>query len=719
MYFKPIVALWLAGCLVASVALASDPVAPVITNINGSGATRNLRFPLYPGAQAYTILGGTNLAQPLVANTNFILSPYIFSASTNGTNYGYEWRITNAVAPAGFYRVMVTPMSSNALLTANSLNRLAYGPTPDELERVAAIGPQAFIDEQLAPWNLTEDVTNTHTNLTFIESKFCPQISFVTASSANLADLRAWHVLRAIGARRQLLEILLQFCENHFVTQYTKSEGYVDNFYPDNTISTPVAVQFEYLENDHWRNALLNPACTFYDLLKISAESPAMIIYLDTVTSRGDSTRVANENYARELLELFTFGVDNGYDQNDITTMSRAWTGWTIKFVDLTNAYNPFAAQTTTIIPGSTNSSTAISNLYGAWAFNYDSTHHNTSNKIIFPNKTVPARFGSPWAGANYQLTLANSSGTNSIQDGYQVLAHVANQPFTEEYISIKLCRLLVHDDFPNPSNDTNNPAYALYNYAAGNLSPEAQLVHDCMLTWETNSPKGQIWKVLKTITDSDLFRSHGGAGQKVKTPLEFAVSTIRALRSGTNGSYTASSDGYSIGGLSASSVSILSRAGNMLLFDRDAPDGYAESAAAWISAGTLAERVRFAQSFCIASGQSGHTGSYTSTGNDAYNSVSSPVDLLKAKLPAASWTNAPAVADYFLGILFPGEGAGNLQLYRNAAVNFLNDGSADTTPNTTPFSGLTVSTTATAAYDQRVRGMVGLLMSTQRFQEQ
>jgi uncharacterized protein (DUF1800 family) len=444
-----------------------------------------------------------------------------------------------------------------------------------------------------------------------------------------------------------------------------------------------------------------------------------MIIYLDTVTSRGDSTRVANENYARELLELFTFGVDNGYDQSDITTLSRAWTGWTIKFVDLTNVYNPFAAQTTTIIPGSTNSSTAISNLYGAWSFSYDSTHHTTSNKIIFPGKIVPARFGSPWAGANYQLTLTNGSGTNSIQDGYQVLAHVANQPFTEEYICIKLCRLLVHDDFPNPSNDTNNPAYALYNYAAGNLSPEAQLVHDCMLTWENSSPKGQLWKVLKTITDSDLFRSHGGAGQKIKTPLEFSVSTIRALRSGSNGNYTASSDGYSIGGLTASSISILSRAGNMLLFDRDAPDGYAESAAAWVSAGTLAERVRFAQSFCIASGQSGHTGSYTSTGNDAYNSVSSPVALLQSKLPATSWTNALAVADYFVGILFPGEGAGNLQLYRTAAVNFLNDGSADTTANATPFSSLVVSATATAAYDQRVRGMVGLLMGLQRFQEQ
>ena len=132
-----------------------------------------------------------------------------------------------------------------------------------------------------------------------------------------------------------------------------------------------------------------------------------------------------------------------------------------------------------------------------------------------------------------------------------------------------------------------------------------------------------------------------------------------------------------------------------------------------------MAEGVRFAQSFCIASGQSGHTGSYTSTGNDAYNSISSPVALLQSKLPAASWTSAPAVADYFVGILFPGEGAGNLQLYRTAAVNFLNDGSADTTANATPFSSLAVSATATAAYDQRVRGMVGLLMGLQRFQEQ
>ena len=337
--------------------MASEPAVPVITNINGGGAQKNLRFAPYPAAQAYTILSASNLAQAFAANPNFVFSPYVISTNVSGTNYGYEWRATNATAPFNFYRVQVTPLSSNALLTANVLNRLAYGPTPDELERVGNITPQSFIAEQLAPWSITEDVASAHPNIGIIEAKFCAVTNLVTATNANMADLRAWHILRAVNARRQLLEILLQFWENHFVTQYTKSEGYVDNFYPDSTISTPVAVQFEYRENDRWRNALLNPACTFYDLLKISAESPAMIIYLDTVTSRGDGTRVANENYARELLELFTFGVDNGYDQNDITVMSRAWSGWTIKFVDFTNVSNPFAAQTTTIIPGSTNAS--------------------------------------------------------------------------------------------------------------------------------------------------------------------------------------------------------------------------------------------------------------------------------------------------------------------------------------------------------------------------
>src|ERR1041384_5782929 len=152
---------------------AADPLPPAITNINVAPGQKNLRFdPLYPGAQAYTILSATDLGFRLAPNANFFIGPYVISTTTNGTNFGYEWRSTNENASSGFYGVQVTPMTSNALLSATVLNRLTYGPTPDELARISTIGPDAYIAEQLAPWNLTEDVDNTHPNLPAIASKF-------------------------------------------------------------------------------------------------------------------------------------------------------------------------------------------------------------------------------------------------------------------------------------------------------------------------------------------------------------------------------------------------------------------------------------------------------------------------------------------------------------------------------------------------------------------
>src|SRR5262249_1385732 len=139
----------------------------------------------------------------------------------------------------------------------------------------------------------------------------------------------------------QLLEILDQFLENHFVTQYDKSNDYFDRYYNDGTVTARLAAQLEFKQNQRWRQALLVPACTFYNLLRISAERLAMIIYLDTVDSRGDGRNIANENYARELFELFTLGVDNGYDQTDIVEASKCWTGWSVRLVDPVNEFNP------------------------------------------------------------------------------------------------------------------------------------------------------------------------------------------------------------------------------------------------------------------------------------------------------------------------------------------------------------------------------------------
>ncbi len=237
-----------------------------------------------------------------------------------------------------------------------------------------------------------------------------------------------------------------------------------------------------------------------HDLLKFSAEVPAMDVYLDTVSPRG-CNRVANENFARDLLELLrvaSITVRSIRHHGDVPRLD----GWTLEKVAFTNVTNPFALATTNIIPGSSNVSTTVkSNLYGAWTLNFRSNWHNTSTKTLFPGKTVPARFGPPYAGSSYQLVLSNGGGTNGMRDGYQVLAHLANQPFTQEFISSKLCRLLVHDDFPSPNSDPDTAEYHFYDYASENLAPEAALVHACMEAWETNSPKGQIWKVVKRLS--------------------------------------------------------------------------------------------------------------------------------------------------------------------------------------------------------------------------
>ncbi|MEO6036003.1 MAG: DUF1800 family protein, partial [Verrucomicrobiota bacterium] len=518
-------------------------------------------------------------------------------------------------------------------------------------------------------------------------------------------------------AKRQLLEVLLQFFENHFVTQYSKSRDYFDQFYDNANAESRIAAQFEYLENNKWRAALLNPSGTFYDLLKISAESPAMIIYLDTVTSKGNGSNIANENYARELLELFTFGVDNGYLQTDITILSRCWTGWTLQIVAPSSAANPYALRTTNLLAssiavGATNFN-VISNLAGVWAFNFNTNNHNTNSKTLFANAVVPARFGPPYTtkfyGTNgvagrYTLGIPSRKGTNGIQDGYDVIQFFANLPFTQEYLSVKLCQIFVHDDFQTG-----------YDFTTNNLSEEGQLVKACMSSWENSN--GQIRPVLATIFQSELFRSHGGSLQKVKTPLEYMVSAVRVLRSSTNGTYnsgtfTADTDGYNL-------IGPISRAGSMGLFDRAEPNGYAEAGPPWISAGTLNERIRFVQAFMMITNQPSYS---ASTKQDAgYNTTNSPVRLIVSKLPLASRTNAAAVADYFLGIIYPGEGAGNLDLYRTAAINFLNDGSADAAPSAFQFGSASVpfNTAPNSAYDIRVRGMVGLLLSFQRFHEQ
>lgn len=146
--------------------------------------------------------------------------------------------------------------------------------------------------------------------------------------------------VRGVYARRQLQNVLAEFWENHFTTDYDKVATYLSE------LDSPIggtgigesqarfeAANIEWAEYEFFRaNALGN----FGDLLLYSATSPSMLIYLDNVSNLAQQP---NENYAREILELFAMGVDNGYDQTDIVELAKCFTGWTITKV------SPFQAQ--------------------------------------------------------------------------------------------------------------------------------------------------------------------------------------------------------------------------------------------------------------------------------------------------------------------------------------------------------------------------------------
>ena len=848
-----VLAVLLASLSQTQLAIAADanPAPPRITTSLTPNGQPRLAFP-YPAAQEYNVFSATDPAGPF-------LSPAL------GKLVGPTFTVTNP-GPAGYYRVAVTPISSNALFTANVLNRLTYGPTPGDIEHIAAVGPEQFIEEQLAADAIVENldiappiinvpptpppltnwirvsangiasntnlflylsaagrvyiddvrlvsgnvadvgpnllvngdfedptitngwkvasvysasiVTNSPTSdghaasgnncllligsgagtgdgsslqqpyaltnpansrytLSFsylpvqnvgsnvltvrlsgsttirsiplpssgpvppapptpispIYSKLtngAPPINIASTPTAanSINDLRAYHILRAVQSKRQLYEILVQFFENHFTTEYTKTADWFDNNFgssvTNGVVRDNLAIDLEWREHDKFRQALLNPNCTFLDLLKISIESPAMIIYLDTILS---TRTAANENYAREILELHTFGADNGYVQQDIVELAKIWTGWRVAKKDPLVADNPHA-----LAVGN------ITNDFGRWVLHFSTNSHNfTSAKRLFTNAVIDARFGAQFGGGQpYAFTVATNAfpGTNGMREGYLAAEHLANLPFTAEFLSVKLCRTFVHENFE----------FGAYDYTAPNLSPEAQLVKDCITTWETpagDGRKGNIRSVLRTIFGSALFRGHAASQQKIKTPLEFAVSAIRALRvqdTDTNSyvSATSDTDGYGI-------VTALSRMGGMNLFNKPEPDGYSEFGRIWLSTANLDERWRFAQHLLMAS----NYGLKTTDGSR--NNTSDPVKLIRLKLPSTAWNDPGAVVDYFAQILYPGEGAANLGLDREAAIEFLN--TADDGRTSSPFN--------LSSHDGRVRGVVALLMCFPRFQEQ
>jgi uncharacterized protein (DUF1800 family)/5-hydroxyisourate hydrolase-like protein (transthyretin family) len=175
------------------------------------------------------------------------------------------------------------------------LSRTTFGITAALLQEISQNGTSAFLEQQLSPTTLDDSTFET---------------SIATANPATIAEFQTETVQRMIGSRRQLQEVMTWFWENHFNTDFRKTGN---------------KLLYELAENDAFRaNALGN----FRNLLDVSAKSPAMLYYLDSVKNVKAN---ANENYAREVLELHTVGVDGGYTQKEVETLAEVFTGWQVQ----------------------------------------------------------------------------------------------------------------------------------------------------------------------------------------------------------------------------------------------------------------------------------------------------------------------------------------------------------------------------------------------------
>ena len=307
-------------------------------------------------------------------------------------------------------------------------------------------------------------------------------------------ELQMSRILRAVYSERQLQEVMVDFWTNHF------------NVYANKGADRWLLISYD---RDTIRPHTLGK---FYDLLLADAQSPAMLFYLDNAQSvspnaqpqqrpgagRGplaglrmpnnprqqrpqaqQQRRGINENYARELMELHTLGVDGGYTQKDVQEVARCFTGWTIIAPRGAGA----AAQAVMNGPLAEMARTR------AGSFMFRPGVHDNGEKTVLGHK-IPAGGG--------------------MKDGLMVLDILAHHPATAKFIATKLVRRFVADE------------------------PPAALVDRVAQTYTKTD--GDIREMLRTIFYSAEFNSPEAYRAKVKRPFELAISAVRTIGADTNG---------------------------------------------------------------------------------------------------------------------------------------------------------------------------------------
>ncbi len=194
------------------------------------------------------------------------------------------------------------------------LSRATFGARQAEVDRARAIGYVNWVAEQLAYEAIDDSaleslLTSAFPTLTMSNRQLIENSLIEANRFQALGELRAATYARQLFSPRQLFEVMVEFWSNHFNIEHV--DGPLREF---KTVDDREVVR---------RHALGK----FRDLLQASAKSVAMLYYLDNYTNVATGP---NENYARELMELHTLGVDGGYTESDVREVARILTGWSI-----------------------------------------------------------------------------------------------------------------------------------------------------------------------------------------------------------------------------------------------------------------------------------------------------------------------------------------------------------------------------------------------------
>ena len=374
---------------------------------------------------------------------------------------------------------------SNVAQMAHLMRRAGFGASRDELERRVEQGYEDTVEELLdtsGASSMPDDLIRRY----HVEQ----------SELRDLAGSAAYWMYRMISTDKPLEEKMALFWHGLFATGYAKLNQ--------------ARSQLNQVEMFR-RNGLGR----FDELLLEISRDPAMLVWLDNNDNHGEAI---NENYGRELLELFSMGIGN-YTEDDIKECARAFTGWTLGNAE----YMAVRAQKDSIWPYSRI----------AWHFNYREEDHDDGEKTFL--------------------------GETGNFNGADIIKIIAKQDATAEFICTRLFQFFAADEVDD----------------AGHRAVDAMK--------ETYFESGyEIKNVLRTLFNSDHFRSNEARFARVKGPVELVVGAIRMA-----GSYQ------------TPTLGIEKVSNNMLymgqgLLQPPTVEGWHEGVE-WIDSGSLVERVNFA----------------------------------------------------------------------------------------------------------------------------